>query len=128
MKAHTIFDLGDQDKPEHADHHANLRLQKTAAYAALENINNQHLSQTEAADFIEDWLANITLNDNITPAKALTAIRSIVINQSASSEHSESNFGREQSVAEKIAAEAKKWHTARNTYFYLWALPQLTRD
>ena len=77
MCALTIFDLGTVEKPLHKSHVSALSLEKTAIFKALLIVDGQKLSQKEAANFIEDWADNLSVDDksgdSMTNAHAVNA-------------------------------------------------------
>jgi uncharacterized protein YfdQ (DUF2303 family) len=111
MKAKTIFDLGTQLLPLHQLHVASLKLDKTAAFIALERINGMHISQKDAANFIEDWTDNVKVfcrnDDPMTIYQASKQFREITIEQVASMDSKVDNFGESMSSMEKIEAKNK---------------------
>lgn len=109
MRANTIFDLGTEEAPLHQRHNAKLQLDKTAAFKALLNINGDHLSQKDAANFVEDWADNISvlckLGKKMTVAQAAKQLREITIEQVASIDSKVSDFGESMSTMEKVEAK-----------------------
>ncbi len=109
MSARAYFDLGDQRAPGHAEHQANLSLEPSPAYAAALAINGERLKQSQLAEFIEDWLPQLTIlhNEDVqNPLQAIQAVRNIVINASAAASHSEHHFGASRSAMEEVEAKS----------------------
>lgn len=109
MRANTIFDLGTEEAPLHQRHNAKLQLDKTAAFKALLNINGDHLSQKDAANFVEDWADNISVlckaGNSMTISQAVKQLREITIERMASVDSKVDNFGESMSAMEKIEAK-----------------------
>jgi len=109
MNANTIFDLGTEENPLHQHHNAKLQLDKTAAFKALLNINGQHLSQKEAANFVDDWADNIqVISKDGAPmeiSQAVKQLREITIEQVSNLDSKVDNFGESMSTFEKIEAK-----------------------
>lgn len=109
MNANTIFDLGTEENPLHQRHGAKLQLDKTAAFKALLSINGVHLSQKDAANFVEDWADNIKVlckaGDDMKISQAVKQLREITIEQVANIDSKTDNFGESMSTFEKIEAK-----------------------
>jgi len=109
MNANTIFDLGTEELPLHQLHNAKLQLDKTSAFRALLKINGDHLSQKDAANFVDDWADNITVLSNtgesMTTGQAVKQIREITIEQVSNIDSKISDFGESMSTNEKIEAK-----------------------
>lgn len=109
MRANTIFDLGTEEAPLHQRHNAKLQLDKTAAFKALLNINGVHLSQKDAANFVEDWADNIRVlckaGKTMTVNQASKQLREITIEQIASMDSRVDDFGESMSTMERIEAK-----------------------
>lgn len=109
MRANTIFDLGTEEAPLHQLHNAKLQLDKTAAFKALLNINGEHLSQKDAANFVEDWADNIKVlckaGKTMTVNQASKQLREITIEQIASMDSRVDDFGESMSTMERIEAK-----------------------
>ncbi len=109
MSARAYFDLGDQHAPGHAEHQASLSLEPSPAYAAALAINGERLKQSQLAEFIEDWLPQLTIlhNEDVqNPLQAIQAVRNIVINANAAASHSEHHFGASRSAMEEVEAKS----------------------
>lgn len=109
MRANTIFDLGTEEVPLHQRHNAKLQLDKTAAFKALLNINGDHLSQKNAANFVEDWADNIVVlskhGEEMTINQAAKQLREITIEQVSNLDSKVDDFGESMSAFEKIEAK-----------------------
>tara|TARA_R110002153_G_scaffold173631_3_gene326434 strand:- start:6017 stop:6838 length:822 start_codon:yes stop_codon:yes gene_type:complete len=109
MSAGTIFDLGTEIAPLHQRHNAKLQLDKTAAFKALLNINGVHLSQKDAANFVEDWADNIKVlckaGNAMTVNQASKQLREITIEQIASIDSRVDDFGESMSTMERVEAK-----------------------
>lgn len=125
MNAKAFFNLGNHDSAGHGDDVASIRLKPTAAFRALTRINDSKLGQKEAAEFIEDWQANVMditgdIGESITVKVAANALRNITVSATQTQEHGEHNFGRERSARESIQAQAKD---ARPNFVYFRCVP-----
>jgi uncharacterized protein YfdQ (DUF2303 family) len=125
MNAKAFFNLGNHDSAGHGDDVASIRLKPTAAFRALTRINDSKLGQKEAAEFIEDWQANVIeitgdLGENITVKVAANALRNVTVSATQTQEHGEHNFGRERSARESIQAETKN---ARPNFVHFRCVP-----
>ena len=112
MNAKAFFNLGDHRAAGHGDDVASIRLKPTAAFRALSRINDSKLGQKEAAEFLEDWQANVLditgdASESISVKVAANALRNITVSATQTQEHGEHNFGRERSARESIQAQAK---------------------
>lgn len=109
MTAETFFDLGTEEAPLHQRHKSRLRLDKTAAFRALLNINGDHLSQKNAANFVEDWADNIVVlskhGEEMTINQAAKQLREITIEQVSNLDSKVDDFGESMSAFEKIEAK-----------------------
>lgn len=113
MACNAIFNLGDIDEPGHGDDEALLILKPTAAFKAMNQIAGQHLSQTQLAEWMEDWHDYIQVIDangeTMEVAAAVQKIRTITITAKAERTSSENNFGNSRSSMDSIeAAHAEK--------------------
>jgi uncharacterized protein YfdQ (DUF2303 family) len=109
MNAKTIFDLGTEDMPLHQQHTAMLKLDKTAAYKSLLDVNGDRLNQKSAADFIEDWADNIVVMSNsgekMSIGQAVKQLREITVEQISNSESKVNNFSQSMSNFEMVEAK-----------------------
>ena len=109
MSAVAYFDLGDQASPGHADHISTLSCEPLPAYKAALRINGERLKQSQLAEFIEDWLPQLTIlcDDEVqNPLQAIQAVRNIKITASAAAAHSEHHFGAARSAMEEVEAKS----------------------
>lgn len=60
VTANCIFDLGNEESPEHCQHTAKLKLDCTAAYTAFLQATGRDMGQRKTAEFFEDWAENVT--------------------------------------------------------------------
>jgi len=83
MRAVTVFDIGDEDEAGHCEHKAKLAMVKTPEYSAVLGVNGERISQRVLAEFIEDWMPNISVVDadgeDMENKVAINAIRRITI-------------------------------------------------
>jgi len=112
MIAVSVFNLGTEDRPGHADNKAILSLETTAAYEAVKAITNQRLSQKDLAEWLEDWRMNLEAIDqdssDLDIKKSINAIRNITIESSRKEEHSDHDFKAGRSAMEEIEASSKE--------------------
>lgn len=122
MSAKLFFNIGNQTNPGHCDHFAQLGLQKTAAYKALEKIIDKPTSQQEIAEFIEDWREIITCfgeanSDGERPIMgnpvALHAIRNFKIEEKRQTTSGEREFGATRGTLEAIDVASEKLPPSR---------------
>jgi uncharacterized protein YfdQ (DUF2303 family) len=87
-----------------------LNLKLTAEYKALDAMDGERKTQQKMAEFFEDWAPNITFisesGEQLSPAKAIAAVRRITINASAKSESEQTNFRSERSALESISVDS----------------------
>src|SRR5690606_12203445 len=87
MSCKVFFNLGNEAAPGHADDIAKLTLKPTAAYSAMRAIAGQRLSQTQLAEWMEDWAANLRVvgaqGEDIPVGVAVQKIRTITIKATA---------------------------------------------
>ena len=110
MRAVTIFDIGDNTNPGHCKHKAKLSLEETPEYKAVLGINEQRLSQRQLAEFVEDWIPNISVVDangnDMESRVAINAIRRITIESISKGESQISNMSQSKSALESIEARS----------------------
>jgi len=106
MNAQTFFDLGTENAPLHQRHTAKLQLDK---FKALLRIDGEHLSQKEAANFVEDWSGNISVlskdGEVMGISQAVKQLREITIEQVSSVDSKVSDFGESMTAMEKVEAK-----------------------
>jgi len=112
MSATTFFNLGDQSAPGHGDYQSYLRLKETAPLLELKARHGRRLTQTELAEWIEDWAAHIEAIDEdgaiIPLGCAAAAVRRITIGAQAEQTTEESSFGARRTSMTEV--EAKNRH------------------
>ncbi|WP_160286516.1 DUF2303 family protein [Pseudomonas knackmussii] len=111
MSCRVIFNLGNADLAGHADDFATLALQPTAAYAALQRLAGQRLSQKDLAEWMEDWrdfLQAITPTDEVLPlVQAIAAVRNITIKASSERTTVEGNLNASRSAMDQVEAASQ---------------------
>lgn len=111
MTCRVIFNLGDSEQAGHGDDVATLRLDPTAAYAALQRIAGKTLSQKDLAEWMEDWrdfLEAVNPADEAMPiAQAIAAVRNITIKATSERQNVEGNFNAARSAMDKIEADSQ---------------------
>lgn len=104
----AVLNLGNSKKAGQCDNVAKLTPKMTAAYQALLKVaQGNHLSQTVAAEFFEDWVGNATFyqDEGTVPAsKAIAALRKITIDAMRKMESSENQLSASKSTFENIQA------------------------
>ena len=109
MAATAVLDLGTKETPGHTDNRAKLQPTKTAAYAALLVINGRAQSQQALVEFFEDWgsvarLSFFAGDDEVTPGKALAAVRRITIENLRKVESEEQQLSANRTAFESVKA------------------------
>lgn len=108
MQAVAVLNLGSPEIPGHTDNRAVLSTKKTAAYTALLNVaNGRGLKQTEVAEFLEDWPAELSCFSEggpLTMPKAITAVRNITIEAMRKQASSEQQLSASRSAFESVQA------------------------
>ncbi|WP_425328322.1 DUF2303 family protein [Pseudomonas nitroreducens] len=111
MACRVIFNLGDTEQPGHGDDSATLRLEPTAAYAALQRIAGKNLQQKDLAEWMEDWrdfLQAVTPDDqDMNLVQAIAAVRNITIKASSERTNVEGNFNAQRSAMDQIEAASQ---------------------
>lgn len=110
MNAVTVFNLGTEEQPGHADYTAKLQLQKTAEYRAVLGIDGGKMSQKTLAEFLEDWGDHIQAynaeGDAIALTKAISAVRRLTIESSRKEDHEVQDFKASRSALENVEARS----------------------
>ena len=114
MRATTIFDLGDKEKPGQCKHKACLELEKSVDYDALLERNNRPLSQKALSEFIEDWNDNITCFSGdsgelkaMENKIAIQVIRNVTISSNSNKTSEVGDYEGKQSTLEAVEARSK---------------------
>lgn len=109
LAVNAIFNLGNHEHPQHADHTAKLELVDTAEMKAVKQIINSVQNQSELHDWIEDhqyMLKCIADNEELHISAALAAVRNVTISAKASANHTEHDFGASRSAMDQIEANS----------------------
>lgn len=121
MSATAILNLGSHDNPGHADNTASLTLLRTAAYSALLAISNgAGQKQATVAEFVEDWAGQVQCfsgGDEVTPPKAIAAIRKITIEAMRKMESAEQQLSATRSAFEHVQATSGPDPLPTHIYF-----------
>lgn len=108
MSCRVFFNLGDEESPGHADDTASLKLKPTAPFAAARAIAGQRLSQSQLAEWIEDWASFLrvvgTEGEDIPVGVAVQKIRTITVKATAERTSTETSFSAGRSVMDQIEA------------------------
>jgi uncharacterized protein YfdQ (DUF2303 family) len=107
MKATAVLNLGGPAQPGHADNTATLQAEKTAAYQALLIATQGAKKQAVIAEFLEDWPDLITCfhhGEQLSPPKAIAAIRKITIEGLRKVENEEQQLSASRSAFESVQA------------------------
>lgn len=109
LHAAAVLNFGTNDRPGHADNRAIISLRSTAAYKALlANASGSWRTQKEVAEFMEDWMEQMQFfNDNhgeLSPGRAIAAIRKITIESMRKMESSEQTLSAAKSAFESVQA------------------------
>jgi len=110
MAAKAIIDLGTEDVPLHKQHAANLILTSLSIFKKIIEINGSHLSQKQAAEFIEEWgIDSSAIETNsggkLNPLDAANRIRKLTIEAARTVSSHISDFSENMSAIEKIEAK-----------------------
>lgn len=109
MVARTIFNMGNDAKPGHCDDVAALKLEKTSEYIALLARVEARLDQRMAAEFLDDFRANLEALDDdgktLELPKSIAAIRHITIESKKSDGSLVGNFTSQRTAMEEIEAK-----------------------
>ncbi|MBA1243417.1 DUF2303 family protein [Pseudomonas japonica] len=112
MSCKVFFNLGNETDPGHADDTAVLKLQPTAGFKAVEEINGHAMSQRDLSDWIEDWNTNIRAFDvdgnEMNSAKVIAAVRNITIKAISESDHAVGETKSSRSAMDQIEASSKE--------------------
>lgn len=111
MTADAIIDLGTAETPLHCQHKARLMMERTPIFSAANNVNEQRLSQDEAAEWLEDWgehLAVIDKDDEeMKLSEAVAAIRRIEVNKQSNADFEAGESHAKLSRSEQIEAKSR---------------------
>ncbi|MEM6485315.1 MAG: DUF2303 family protein [Pseudomonadota bacterium] len=113
MSAKTYFNLGDAVKPGHGDHWAQLTLERTSEFSELLKVDGQANTQKAAAEWLEDWREYLTpvwdgqLDSRHTMQGAITTVRNVKIEATASVDHSVGDFSASKTGIEQIEARGR---------------------
>ena len=112
LAATAFFDLGSLLEPQHAEHTATLKLDATAPYAALVNIDGKRLDQRNLIDWIEDWAEYLRPygadpSDPKPFSAALAAIREVKITKRRETDTNVGDFKQARSVLDDVEASSK---------------------
>ncbi|MCH7295448.1 DUF2303 family protein [Acinetobacter higginsii] len=108
LSAETIFNIGDEVEPGHADDIACLNLEKTPEFIALENVDGNRFSQQDLTDWLDDWADFVKPHDVSGPLqaeKALRALRNVKLGRSRDVDSDVRDMGQKLSVTESVEAE-----------------------
>jgi uncharacterized protein YfdQ (DUF2303 family) len=110
MSARAFFNLGTEDDPGHADFTASLKLDKTAEYRALCQVNGDRMTQKTLAEWLEDWSFMIQPfngeGDTVDVKKAISAVRRITIEAHRKEDHEDQDFKASRSALESVEARS----------------------
>ncbi|MBQ1784676.1 MAG: DUF2303 family protein [Gammaproteobacteria bacterium] len=111
LSAVATLNLGTTNNPGHADSRATLKIDKSAAYAALLQIDGKKLNQQDAAEWLEDWAAYVdgataTDSSELSCKQAVAAIRRITIEAARKIDSDQSQLGSTRSTLEAIEAKS----------------------
>lgn len=121
MYCKAILDNGTEEKPMHRRHKASLKLQRTALYKALTKITDKRLTQKEAAEFLEDYNAEIEAfvtnaegeEKSVLGGVAAQALRKLTIETARSVTSEVGDFENSATAMERRAAANKEQITNR---------------
>jgi uncharacterized protein YfdQ (DUF2303 family) len=112
LSSGCCIDLGTVEKPLHKFHGAQLKLKKTAVYAAILSIVNSRLHQKDAAEFIEDWKHEVSAiitseEGQMSVGQAASSMRNLTIEQAKETNSKVDDFGYSASAQERLEAKNK---------------------
>lgn len=111
MVANSVLNLGTPEKPGHADNRAQFKPNATAAFMGMLRVaDGQAIDQQRAAEFLEDWADLIECYSDsaqLTPGKAIAAVRNITIEGLRKVEASEQQLSASRSAFEQVTASSK---------------------
>jgi uncharacterized protein YfdQ (DUF2303 family) len=112
MSACAVLNLGDSAFPGHADNTSTLKLKATAAYTALlQTANGRQISQQTAAEFLEDWAAEVQCfgesGGQLQHGAAVAALRKLTIDTARKVESAEGQLSASLSVMEQVKASSE---------------------
>ena len=111
LGAEIVFDVGNREKPLHAQHRALLKMEKTAAFKALCDFQGSKCDQREFSDWLEDWADYITAytdaEEKMLLTNAVQAVRKITLDYARNEEHEVGDFAASKSAMESVEAKSK---------------------
>jgi uncharacterized protein YfdQ (DUF2303 family) len=109
MSAKIIFDIGTEELPGHQLNCAKLKIEKTAAYEKLLDLDGRHLSQKNASNFIEDWadfcFITARTGESMTTAQAVNSLNKLTISEEKSRTSEIGGFSENMSSMEMVEAK-----------------------
>lgn len=114
--ARGVIDYGTHNNPLWGDHRATLALQDTPAWKETCRIEGASLPQRDLTDYLEDWghiLTPWVINDDgteeeVTMARAVSAIRSVTISAQAETDHDDGDFSVRSSAISSLEGKSKR--------------------
>lgn len=119
LRATVIFNLyvdaNDAAVAGHADHRAELKLESSPAFCALNYANGVASQQKALIEWLEDWVDCIQADYPGTPdsaadptrlAQAIAALRKVKIKATAEAVHTDKDFGASRSALEDVEASS----------------------
>jgi uncharacterized protein YfdQ (DUF2303 family) len=110
LEATAVLNLGTYVDPGHGDNLAILKAEPTAAYKALLAASSAALSQTAAAEFLEDWadcVSCLSATDTLIPtSKAIAAVRKLTIESLRKVESDQQSLRATTSTFEDVQAKS----------------------
>lgn len=111
MSATSVLNLGSPTAPGQTDNSARYAPHKTAAYIGLTaTANGVARKQADIAEFFEDWPGHLSFyagTEEITPPKAIAAIRKLTIESMKKLESSEQQLSATKSAFESVQASSE---------------------
>lgn len=107
-----LHNLGDVANPGHADDKSVLQMEPTAAYQAMVQACGRKHEQKDFAEWLEDWSAFLTAQDEegkeITLSRAITAVRKITVEAMSKAEHQVGDMSATRTAMDSIAATSSE--------------------
>lgn len=124
LQATAVLNIGTTEKPGHGDNTATLKLRQTAAYTALLGIaHGRALTQTQVAEFMEDWGLHVSCENDggeVELRKAIGLIRNITIEGLRKLGSQEQQLSATRSTFEQVSATSEE---PLPTFIYFEAVP-----
>jgi uncharacterized protein YfdQ (DUF2303 family) len=110
--ARVYINLGTSEKPGHGDWTANIKMEPTAAYAAILGANGKRMEQRAIVEWVEDWSASLGAitagGEAVSIASVLPALRELTITQKRETTSTDRDMGATRTAMEDIEAKSRE--------------------